>query len=418
MRRLIYPVGLVLAAWFTGFFLLILAYLIPQDRMMSSVEQSLLTLERFGGGDELLPGIPQTNLDYFTDITMVSTSLAEQGPLLDKVLLAQMCGEIGDAGSIRKYVYSDQRETLPLRTYARYWHGYQIFLRPLLTIINVNQIRMLGMMCMCALTMMIIVRVMKRGTALLIPQFALFVLPAPFILMINMQCYSVTFITLLMILILQSEGISRKHVVLLFELCGILTSYFDLLSVPGITLGVPLVFYYAVKREENHSWQRTCLEMLQIIAAWFLGYGGMWIGKWIFATCLTRENVIEDALQTVKLRSGTTAGTRQVGYFETLLKNWECYDTVVYKVLLIGLAVGLCVLLLRGWRFQLKKEMLLGTVLAACIPFVWYRLTVNHSYIHYYFTCKELVIFFYGIVTAVFASLSKKTDCQRSNDGA
>ena len=204
---------------------------------MSGVEQSLLTLERFGGGDELLPGIPQTNLDYFTDITMVSTSIAEQGPLMDKVLLAQMCGEIGDAGSIRKYVYSDQRETLPLKTYARYWHGYQIFLRPLLTFINLNQIRMLGMMCMCALAMLIIVRVMKWGTALLIPQFALFVLPAPFILLINLQCYSVTFITLLMILILQSEGISRKQVVLLFELGGILTSYFDLLF-----LELPWVF--------------------------------------------------------------------------------------------------------------------------------------------------------------------------------
>lgn len=417
MRRLFYPAGLVLAAWVTGFLLLVLAYLIPQDRMMSSVEQSLLTLERFGDGDELLPGIPQTNLDYFTDIIMVSTSIAEQGNLLDKVLLAQMCGEIGNAASIRQYVYSDHRETLPLRTYARYWHGYQIFLRPLLTFINVNQIRMLGMMCMCALAMMIIVRGMKRGTALLIPQFALFVLPVPFILMINLQFYSVTFITLVMILILQSEGISRKRAVLLFELGGILTSYFDLLSVPGMTLGVPLIFYAAVKREENPSWQRTCLEVLQIIAAWLLGYGGMWVGKWIFATCLTGENVIDDALQTVKLRSGTTAGTRQVGYFETLLKNWDCYNTVVYKVLLIGLAAALCILLLRGWRFQLKKEMLLGTVLAACIPFVWYRLTVNHSYIHYYFTCRELVIFFYGMATAVFASLSKKEASQRPDNG-
>lgn len=409
MRRLFYPVGLVLAAWITGFFLLTLAYLIPQDRMMSSVEQSLHTLERFGSNGELLPDIPQTNLDYFTDVTMISTSFAEQGNLLDKVLLAQMCGGLGDAGAIRNYVYSDQRDTLHLQTYARYWHGYQIFLRPLLTFINVNQIRMLGMMCMCALVMMIIVRVMKQGAVLLIPQFALFVLPAPFILMINMQCYSVTFITLFMILILLSDRISRKQAVLLFELGGILTSYFDLLSVPGITLGVPLVLYYALRQDENHSWQRTCLEVLQIIAAWFLGYGGMWGGKWIFATCLTGENVIEDALQTVKLRSGTTMGVRQLGYFETLQKNWDCYNTVVYKVLFIGLAVVLCVFLLRGWKFQLKKEMLIGTLLASCFPFVWYRLTVNHSYIHYYFTCKELVIFFYGMVTAVFASLSKKT---------
>ncbi|MBQ9009781.1 MAG: hypothetical protein IJ088_10690 [Clostridia bacterium] len=410
MKRFVYPIGLVLAAWVTGFLLLVLVYLIPQDRMQSSVEQSLPTLEAFGGGGELLLGIPQSTLEYFTDVTMVSTAFAERGSLMDRVLLAQMCGEIGDAGSIRNYVYSDQRDTLRMDTYARYWHGYQIFLRPLLTVINVNQIRMLGMMCMCALAMFIIVRlVQQQRIALLIPQFALFVMPAPFVLLINMQCYGVTFTTLLMILLLLSGRFSGTRAILLFELGGILTSFFDLLSVPGITLGVPLVFYFSVRQDAGHSLRRACMEVLQILLAWEFGYGGMWAGKWIFATCLTGENVIEDALQTVKLRSGSAWGERQLSYFDTVQKNWACFNTVVYKLLFIALAVVLCVFLLRGWRFRLKQEMLLGVVLASLFPFLWYRMTINHSYLHYYFACKELVIFLYGIVTAAFASLSKRS---------
>ena len=406
---------LVLTAWIAGFLLLVLAYLIPQSRMMSSVEQSLITLEKYGGGDELLPDIPQTTMETFTDVTMVSTSFAERGSLLEKVLLAQMCGEIGDAGSIRKYVYSDQRDNLQLDTYARYWHGYQIFLRPLLTVINVNQIRMIGMMCMCAMVMLIIVRlVQQQRTELLIPQFVLFVLPAPFVLMINMQCYSVTFITLFMLLLLLSGRFSRSQVILLFELSGILTSYFDLLSVPGITLGVPLVFYLAVKRNEGHSLRNACMEMMHIMIAWVFGYGGMWSGKWILATSLTGENVIEDALQTVKLRGGNTMGERRLDYFETLQRNWACYNTVVYKLLFIGLGVILCIFLIRGWRFRMRKEMLFGTIIASLIPFVWYRMLVNHSYIHYYFTCKELIIFLYGIVTAAFASLSEGAISKKS----
>lgn len=56
------------------------------------------------------------------------------------------------------------------------------------------------------------------------------------------------------------------------------------------------------------------------------------------------------------------------------------------------------------------KKMYLKNIhflLIAIIPFVWYMVLANHSYVHYWFTYRELAIFIFAILVWLSKNLEE-----------
>lgn len=188
-----------------------------------------------------------------------------------------------------------------------------------------------------------------------------------------------------------------------FFMCvGIVTNWLDLLTYPLVALGFPLIIWMAVQ-EKNRKPERlggVCM----LIAAWGIGYGGMWVLKWAFASLVLGRNVFSEALSQILLRTASDAGERHLTAVLVVAKNLWMVCRKPYILLVLGMAVY------EGWKWfrPIGNKGVFGVgrwsenlpwALVAVLPFVWYAGLKNHSWMHAYFTYRELSV----SVLAVFA---------------
>ena len=130
------------------------------------------------------------------------------------------------------------------KDYTRYWHGYLIVLKPLSLFLTYPQIRYLNMFIiniLCFLSGMMLYRKTKRtgaACAFILGLTATFLIVAP-ISFQYMASYTVMFLTVLALL-----GNLEKRKLRMPELffgCGMCISFFDFLTFPVVTLGIPLI---------------------------------------------------------------------------------------------------------------------------------------------------------------------------------
>ena len=146
--------------------------------------------------------------------------------------------------------------------------------------------------------------------------------------------------------------------------------------------------------------------------AWGVGYGGMWGGKWLAGSLLTGQNLLADALETVRTRAGSQTSTAEGGvsltYGQILLKNLGVYANAAGLLLLLALVVLLGYLMLKkGYRFRVHSGLLVSLGATALIPFLWYFALKNHSGVHYWMTHRNLSITILAITSLISFSLHK-----------
>ncbi len=118
--------------------------------------------------------------------------------------------------------------------YARYWHGYLILLRPLLTIFNYQTIRILFTVIINVLAIIFLYCLYKKGDIFLTFLIAIGLITfSYYIVGLSMQYFAVTVIFLISsILILTGKKATGE----MFFIIGGLTAFFDLFSSPLLTL--------------------------------------------------------------------------------------------------------------------------------------------------------------------------------------
>lgn len=196
----------------------------------------------------------------------------------------------------------------------------------------------------------------------------------------------------------------------LFLVTGILTAFFDLLTYPFVTLGIPLITYLAVDRECSENLIKSIKDIIFHTVSWCIGYVGMWGAKWVIASVFTDENVIKEAVDQVMFRSGHFEKGRS--YTTTLWLNFNACNMKSIWVVLICLVVYLLVRAVINYRRTGMKPFpgTAAILLVSLYPFLWYYLTMHHSSDNSYFTWRELSISVYGVLMAlaVNAGLSGK----------
>lgn len=65
---------------------------------------------------------------------------------------------------------------------------------------------------------------------------------------------------------------------------GISTAYFDFLTYPLVTFGIPMIFCILINEKNTcENWK----EMPIMGIHWGIGYLGMWAEKWLIGTVIT-----------------------------------------------------------------------------------------------------------------------------------
>jgi|GEM_PF-1278678 len=388
-----------LAAVLGGYGLLAAVYTLPVPVMAQQGPQAAALLAQEGKNPRLIPGFTASALDNFTDALMLNIACyqgegADGGPAWLEAARNNRW-EYAGKGPYESAIawLSGQPGAESAVSYARYWNGYLVPLKVLLLAAGYPAIRTLYLVAELVLLAVLAALMVKRKMARYLGALAVAVVFAtPVVFTRSMQYAAVAQVTLgasIAVLALKSD----RHLPELFFCAGIAVNYLDLLTTPLVTLGFPMILA-ALRFGGGEDWKAGARKAVLWGGSWLLGFGGMWAGKWLLGTAVTGRSVLADAAANIAVRTSADEGSAAFSRWMAPARNLEAYGHGIYIAVLAGYAAGGAL-----WMAAVRKKsprpdrgrvVLLAA--AGVLPFIWYLLMANHSYIHYWMTCRNLAV--------------------------
>lgn len=367
------------------FYVLSLAiiYALPNFKLSENVDLAGQTLKREGTYPVVSQSFkPQTMLDNFTDLkVMVPRSINDKSALVS---------------------------AMDMKGYSRYWHGYQVILKPLLSIFTYEQVRfiynIIVMVLFVACCSMLWAKVSKTSAIALavsicFAHIEIFGMSIQF-----SNAFILVFISILYLLSRKDiDCFLSKNLVIFFFVLGSVINFIDLLTAPIVTLGVPLAIIILIR-------QRSVIDNFVIIAkssiAWGVGYGLTWISKWCISSVILNRNVISDAIHQIFFR---TMGdeTHPINRPEMLSSNFD--SMFIFSAMAYILPIVYFIAIILHKRVNISS--ILSLALLSLAPYAWYVILTSHSQIHFWFTYRaQSITMFCFLVTCslIVQSFMKK----------
>jgi len=384
-----------------GYLVLVLAFALPLGRMYNNVLQSSSAFSP--DYTLLIHNNLATKTDDYTDALMLMTAAngADRNPFT-AAAYDYYWGR--DGKSPNETITNIENSENKSIAYSRYWHGYLLFLKPLLMFFDYNEIMVITSILVVVL-MVIVVYLLKKKSLekLIVPYSVVVALMFPIAISLSLQ-YMNIFVILNLVLIgmlLFYERIEKSNwFFYMFLVIGMATCYFDLLTTPIVTFGIPLAVWLIMKNREKilSFWGNMKLIITGAIA-WGIGYGGIWVGKWTLGSIVTGKNLFADAMGAAEQRMSTTT-VGEISRFQPVAEAFKyTFSKPVIVLLIIAIIVVVVLLIAKRIRFNKKKAVdNLWMFVIAMIPLIWYMLLVNHSSWHIFFTYRTLGVFTFAVI--------------------
>lgn len=410
-RLLVSFVFCVLIASLIGTALLTGVYMLPTEAMTDHMDVSAQILIQEGTYPELYSWC-NSQLDNFTDaIILMNAACDSSDSALVQAMTAARPYMEGTSSPVEdlKAHYSFGVPYDGLQPYYQYWHGYLLFIKPLLLLTDYAGIRILNAVAqtvMLAFLLVLMVRVGRKRYIL--PYLIALAFLMPVALAKSLQfssCYYITTIGAIAAMLMEKREQEKEPYLFLF--LGIATAFFDFLTYPIATLGIPAVFCFLSRKRIRLK--ESFVTGFKFCLSWGFGYVAMWANKWLIGSLVTGQNILSVASNKLRERS----------FINTLVEEkiaqslWCAYDSITSNIIsffqtpaTILLFLTAVVALAQVIVLCRRRKISIGEVAVSFFPFVilalmplaWYALTTNHSGIHYWFTNKALAV-------SVFAAL-------------
>ena len=380
------------------FALLLSACALPGAPVRAHLVPSAALIEREGLYPEYL-GFKLFQMDNYTDTLMLfaAASADETDPLT-----AMMTNTVYDPDNFET-LGADLREYLTRRaiaegaeghpnedivlkpfSYARYWHGYLIWLRPLLLVLDYGQIRIVNYAVLALLFAAVCVLLYRRCGVRAAVWFAVSQLLVSVWFVPRQMQYFTTFA----IAYAGCVWVLRRHrdaptLCLGLLALGAVTAFCDLLVTPLLTLGLPLTCWLLRPVQRLRAGGGQCAAVAAGCLCWGGGYALCWALKWPLASLVTGQDIIGDALHQIGVR--TAADTWHgmeltwpniLGFVWSALAGRGLFWPLLVLAVLAAAALVLCG---RG-RAEFAKALPLGLV--AVLPVLWCMVLRTHSIQH------------------------------------
>ncbi len=400
MNQILRSVVLLLVGILAGYLLLMMAYLLPVEKMQENLLKSIDVLTEEQEYHKVIPGYNSTQLDNFTDSWMLGIAVYNNSlPIWERALKCTSA-DYGEGPLNGLVHYLRERGSINGEIeYTRYWHGYLIILKPLLLFFNYADLRVLNMM-LDILLMFVVFNTLKdmgfEREAWGYIVAVLFIVPV--VIPLSIQFSSMFYLTNIALWILlkkYNQIVEKKGMILYFQMIGMAASYFDFLTYPIASLGIPMVCLFLLD-SDNTLWLKI-RKLIYLSISWGFGYSAMWAGKWVLSTLVLKDNVIANAISQILLRSSHVQNGEKISTMDTWIRNLEFFFKKPYLILIV-----ICFIVAIIGIYMNRKMIIYVIVdtfpfmLIAAMPFAWYTFAEQHSYEHHWFT-------FRGLMTSVFA---------------
>lgn len=403
-------VGILCICIIVGVLLLLGVYMLPVKGMKANVARSSEIFNYEGIYPQIVSGYKYMQLDNYTDSIMLGAAIYD-GPegTIDKAVnnYHPDCEQLSPELALTNYANEVSAYEYFQISYGRYWHGYLVPLKLLLLFFDYADIRVLNFFVQSLLLFVIIrqlyrIRMEQYVPAFLMMIFVLNPLTAALSLQFSSVYYIVLFSTIWFLYLVEYRKTAENTINHLFFAVGILTAYFDFLTYPLVPFGILIVLYLILSGENIKI--ASIKPLLQKGFLWGAGYGGMWSGKWLAGSILTKHNLFADALNQVFLRTSAGFYDGSDGY-SRLDALWGNIGVLLkWPFLIAFLSVGgvLLICLLRKHAIHIIRQnaaIIFSLAATALLPVFWILITAGHAYGHYWFTYKEFAVSCFALVS-------------------
>ncbi len=369
----------------------VLSCFIPNKIIHKNIERSVVKLEREGDYPFVVNSQKEYRLDNFTDAMIINQiySIDNSHPFTSFIFVKHQITP--KMSKVQALAWRVKHPKEPNSIYPRYWHGNTFVTRLLFLIGDFSKIRwilyavssmLFIVFCVVLYKKSNLINTIAAASGLLFVNF--------FVTQFSIQFSPVIVLSLLSSILLCYNIRNEKRIPMIFFIFGSLTAYMDLLTTPLLTLGIPLMVYFLLTKDaiENESLKKSIQTLIIIAFLWVLGYGFTWITKWLIATVFTDMNVFKDAWEATTYRLQSEANQRKpFTRFDAIGLNAKMLPWVYINAIL-------SVLLLMASCFFRKKgiKSALIFIVIAMIPYLWFYVVANHSFLHWWFVYRVQAI--------------------------
>lgn len=397
---------------------------LPASRIASNVSADVQVFVDEGLYPSWPIGWSDVRGDNFTDAWILNLAMIEtEGGRARNTLLGASFREGDPIASLQlRTTDSVQANTF----YHRYWHGHIAITRPLLLFMTYSEIRtinrLLILLC-CGIVAGLVWRRLGWGSAL---SYALAMLAVGVpVLAGSIQFVSVFYVAAAgtaAAALLTRGGDPRMWDLELFGLIGILAAFFDLLTAPALTWGVPAVVLIAAQAGRRNP--HPLVLILRSGAAWVVGYIGFWATKWAINILIAKPGSLEVVGEQIEERVGTSMGlVDRASALELNLRylfeqmtggTWTNPTHVLMVTGATVVAVAVTLIMIRSASGRSLDSATVWVLAVGAAPFAWYLMAADHSTVHAWFTFRSLAVTLF----AVGVVLARSAAGRRSSRGA
>ncbi len=397
----------LLTAFVVGTILLFLVFLLPVEPMrrnMGEIADSLIAEGRY---PQLLEGVKSTQLDNFTDRIMIMAAIYDGEESAFKKAVAAYNDDMDDL----KLLIEGGTPEVKADDYAHYWHGYLVFLKPFLMIMNYYEIRLLNEFLIIATIVLTAAGYAKKGNSEMIIPYALAMsVIHPMVLSMSMQ-YSTAFYVmswLMLYLIYFWDGKDLHRVFYSFFIAGIGLCYMDLFTYPLIVYGIPAV--YALQKlyrtddgnQTIYVWFKRLVGMGISAGA---GYSLMFGLKWILAFLVVGPETMTVMKQHLLMRFSSGTEERDISRVGAVVRNLAALgDSPYVEMFFAGIVLTGLLVLMRNSKRRVDPWKIIAIALIMISPAIWWVIFANHSYLHYFFTYRSLAVEVFALFTVLLGN--------------
>ena len=216
-----------------GYLLLVLVYCIPTKKMEINLKESAAIFVEEGTYPQKINSYIDSRLDNWTDSLMLLTAVREDSePAYISAALnsRNLISDKNPCESLIQIYAEKNTDNLKSVKYGRYWHGYLVFLKPLLLFFDYGEIRYINMFVQMLLFAFAAVLLSKKERGLYILPLALswlFLNPLSTMLSIQFSIVtSIVFSQIIVMLIFEDKYYKKPFLVVMnFFALGCIVNY-------------------------------------------------------------------------------------------------------------------------------------------------------------------------------------------------
>ncbi len=385
-------VYLVIIVLLTGIFVGLgtLSALIPHEAVAENIQSSS---EIIGVGtirDFLIDEEHSSVIDNYADAAILNIAWHSDSahPMKSYLLSAYRCQTVNDDQtiSLRESIEGAQAND----EYSRYWHGMLIFVRPLLTMMDLNGIRIVNAVVLAGLAAVLIWLLACRKQYSLIVGYAVGVVLLYFIFVPLCMEYMPPFVLfhIFSILILLWDEKLEPYMSYLFLIFGALTCFFDFLTTETLVFVVPMCVLLCIRGRDGRlaTGKQAFWTTVKYGCSWFGGYAVFYPIKWVLVSLVQHGSTfgasIEQAmthgqisLEGVVWLDAIIAAIARIFPFTLSSNGWKILVSAILLLFVYGIV----------W-FQFHKDNVPGyawiLLLVGMVPFARYLILKNHTIVH------------------------------------